>query len=64
MIQPTAPSSASPALTVAVTVAGQPGESVEPADFAALLNIQTLTAGPTEDAPVAQPGLLVAATAA
>ena len=64
MIQPAAPSSASPALTVAVTVAGQPGESVEPADFAALLNIQTLTAGPTEDAPVAQPGLLVAATAA
>ena len=64
MIQPAAPSSASPAMTVAVTVAGQPGESVEPADFAALLNIQTLTAGPTEDAPVAQPGLLVAATAA
>lgn len=64
MIQPAAPSSASPALTVAVTVAGQPGESVEPADFAAFLNIQTLTAGPTEDAPVAQPGLLVAATAA
>lgn len=64
MIQPAAPSAASPALTVAVTVAGQPGESVESADFAALLNIQTLTAGPTEDAPVAQPGLLVAATAA
>lgn len=64
MIQPAAPSAASPALTVAVTVAGQPGESVESADFAALLNIQTLTIGPTEDAPVAQPGLLVAATAA